>query len=361
MLNLNFKAHLLKFFTKKHPVEFDVKNSKNVVFLRYDRIGDMVITTPVFRELKRTYPHINVIVIASKINRCILENNPFIDEVIINYKNNLLGDLLSLLKLRGRNLDVCVEFDHSVIPHAILRLRIINPKKIISVYKDGRYGVPGKELLMYDYFTKMPKNAHFRDVWLSTLEPFGVISKSNEYDIFCSDIQNNNARRFLGKYTKKILIGINLEGAVKGKKIQYTQLQEICKGLYKFNKNIQIIILSSPSKRVSVQKQIVRMDFGFVTLSYKTKSIIDAAAIIRYLHLIITPDTSIVHIASAFNKSIISIHEDNLESYNLFAPTSEINKTIFSESKDSLQDFSVDSILEAARELLNIEGHNNFF
>lgn len=355
MLSLKFKAYLLKFFTNKKSIEFDLKNTKSILFFRYDRIGDMIITTPVFRELKLAYPKIHIIVLSSKINRHILENNPFVDEVIINYKNNLIRDFFSLIKLRKRNLDVCVEFDHSVIPHAILRLKIINPKIIISVYKDGRYGVHGKELLMYDYYTNVTKKTHFRDIWLSTLEPLGVITKSNQYDIFCSDFQNKDATKFLEKFNKKILIGINTEGAVKGKKIQFTQLIEICKGLYNLKKNIQIIILYSPNKRLKVKKQVAKIGLEFVTLSYKTTNILDAAAIIKNLDLVISPDTSIVHIASAFNKPIISIHENNKKSYKLFAPTSDINKTIFSDNKNNLEYFSVDSVLDAAREILKIE------
>ena len=55
---MNIKAKILKFVGSKKPVNFDIKNAKNVLFFRYDRIGDMVITTPVFRELKLAYPHI---------------------------------------------------------------------------------------------------------------------------------------------------------------------------------------------------------------------------------------------------------------------------------------------------------------
>ena len=61
--------------------------------MRYDRIGDMLITTPVFRAFKLAYPHANVIVLASMANKDILINNPYIDRVIINHKNNLFYQL----------------------------------------------------------------------------------------------------------------------------------------------------------------------------------------------------------------------------------------------------------------------------
>ena len=48
----NLKAIILRGLSKKTSVDFNIKNSSKVLMLRYDRIGDMVITTPVFRELK---------------------------------------------------------------------------------------------------------------------------------------------------------------------------------------------------------------------------------------------------------------------------------------------------------------------
>ncbi len=197
------KAYFLRLLTHKKTTTFDIKNARNILFLRYDRIGDMVITTPVFRELKREYPEINISVLASNANQTVLHNNPYVDKVYINYKNNLFKDLPTLLKLRNNKYDVCVEFDHSVIPHSIVRLRIIKPIKIISVIKEGRYGVKGSELKLYDYFTEKSKDAHFRDIWLNTLNPFGVTPKSKQYDLFCSDQQKRNAVDFLSQFQKK--------------------------------------------------------------------------------------------------------------------------------------------------------------
>ena len=132
--NKKIKANLLKLFTNKKNNLFDIKKSKNVLILKYDRIGDMVVTTPIFRELKKAYPEISISVLASKLNKDVIKNNPYIDEVYTNYKNNILHDFPTLLKLRKKNFDVCIELEHSVIPHAIFRLKVINPKKIISIH-----------------------------------------------------------------------------------------------------------------------------------------------------------------------------------------------------------------------------------
>jgi ADP-heptose:LPS heptosyltransferase len=352
-LKKKIKAYLLKKIASQKSIDFDIKDAKNVLFLRYDRIGDMVITTPVFREIKLVYPHIKITVIASTANQDVLTNNPYVDNIITNHKNNLLSDLPSLLKLRKQKFDVCIEFDHSVIPHAIIRLKIINPKKVISVKKDGRYGVDGSELSLYDFYTEKPSNAHFRDIWLATLKPFGVKLKSNVYDLFITDTQQKQAQNFIKQYSSKFLVGINLEGAVKGKKIKFSELWQICQGLHKANNNIQVIILTTPGNLQSIYEKVTESSLDYVVTSYKTDTILDAAALISQLDLIITPDTSIVHIASAFNKSIVTIHENNQDSYQLFAPTSDINKTVFAPKKDTLEGYDVQKVIEYANQLIN--------
>jgi ADP-heptose:LPS heptosyltransferase len=346
------KSYFLRLLTNKKITAFDIKNARNVLFLRYDRIGDMIITTPVFRELKQKYPEINIAVLASSINQNVLHNNPYVDKVYLNYKSNLLKDLPTLLKLRRNKYDVCVEFDHSVIPHAIIRLRIIKPKKVISVFKKGRYGVKGNELKLYDYYTEKPKGSHFQEIWLNTLSPFEVNSESNQYDLFCSDYQKKKAKDYLSLFEKKVLVGINIEGAVKGKRIQLNNLQEICYGIFNINNNVQIILLSSPKQRKKILQFCHNLKLSYVVPSYQTESILDAAALIEKLDLVISPDTSIVHLASAFNKPIISIHEDNKDSYQLFAPTSEISRTVFAETHEGINDFSVTQLLKYCDEII---------
>jgi len=352
LLSNQVKAFLLRALTRKKSSNFDITHAKSILFLRYDRIGDMIITTPVFRELKYKYPEINISVLASNLNQNVLQNNPYVDEVYINYKNNILRDLPTLLKLRSKRYDVCVEFDHSVIPHSIIRLKIIKPKKIISVSKEGRYGVEGSLLKLYDYFTEKSKDAHFRDIWLNTLKPLNVSPKSKKYDLFCNDQQKLKALNFLEQFHKKIIIGINIEGAVKGKKITYGKLEEICSRIYHLNKNIQIILLSSPEKYIKIIRLSQKMGLSYVVPSYKTLTVLDVAALIQNLKLIITPDTSIVHIASAFNVPIVSIHEKNKNSYQLFAPKSHHHETVFSAFDDRLDGYNIDDIVRNSMDLL---------
>ena len=245
-------------------------------------------------------------------------------------------------------------------PHAILRLRIIKAKINISIKKEGRYGVSGDDLTLYDIYTKKQDKMHFRDIWLGILDPFKIRPQSTKYDLFIPEKLNNVAKRFLYQYSSNYLIGINLKGAVEGKQIRFSELNQICKKLNDYDANIRIFVLTSPQNFEDVSKRVKKMELSFVELSYKTDSILDVSALISHLDLIITPDTSIAHVASVYNKPVITIHENNQNSYQLFKPTSSLNRTVFSESKDSLKDFSVDELIAYCLEIIKIKKQEGY-
>ena len=57
----------------------------------------MIVTTPIFRELKQAYPNISISVLASQINKDVIRNNPYIDEIYTDCDNDTV-----LLKVRNR-------------------------------------------------------------------------------------------------------------------------------------------------------------------------------------------------------------------------------------------------------------------
>ena len=100
----------------------------------HQNIGDMIVCSPILRELKKAYPDCNLQVIASKTNQEIAITNPYIDFVHI-YQNKWNKLLPLLFKLRRHNFDVAVELEAKIVTRVILMLRLINPKCILSVSK----------------------------------------------------------------------------------------------------------------------------------------------------------------------------------------------------------------------------------
>ena len=56
---------------------------KSILFIRVDRVGDMVLSTPVLRAIKDALPKVHLTVMASPANASVLKNNPDVDDVTV--------------------------------------------------------------------------------------------------------------------------------------------------------------------------------------------------------------------------------------------------------------------------------------
>ena len=82
---------LLTIFWRKHLARVPVlrkatTNPRSIVVFRLDQLGDLVLTTPLFRELKRMYPEARCTVVAQPAYRAILTTNHNIDEILPLYE-----------------------------------------------------------------------------------------------------------------------------------------------------------------------------------------------------------------------------------------------------------------------------------
>ena len=64
------------------------KKQLKVLVARIDRIGDVVLSTPIPREIKRFSPDSFVAVLVKKYTKDVYVNNPHVDEIIIYDEDN---------------------------------------------------------------------------------------------------------------------------------------------------------------------------------------------------------------------------------------------------------------------------------
>ena len=126
-----------------------MREIESIVIFRYDRIGDMVVSLPLIKELKTRIPQAKLTVITSQSNDCIAKLSPFIDETIIK-PQSFFSWLLILNRIRKRKNLLVVDLNHSLATHTLLATIFIRPSHATSPYKDGRWGVKGTELEIFD-------------------------------------------------------------------------------------------------------------------------------------------------------------------------------------------------------------------
>ncbi len=81
---------------------------RKILVLRYDRIGDMVLSTGAFKALRRKYPAAFITVLASEKNKEVIENDLHIDEILV-YR----GRRWFLREFKPRRIDLAIDLFHT--------------------------------------------------------------------------------------------------------------------------------------------------------------------------------------------------------------------------------------------------------
>jgi lipopolysaccharide heptosyltransferase II len=98
------KTLLLPFLLCRKTKVPSKREIMRILFLRHDRIGDMVLSTAALRALKRAHPEARITVLASKRNYEIIQNNPHIDEKLV-----YSGLCWFIKEMRGRTFDLAID------------------------------------------------------------------------------------------------------------------------------------------------------------------------------------------------------------------------------------------------------------
>jgi heptosyltransferase-3 len=86
-----------------------IAEPKNILIVRTDRIGDLVLTLPLAGLIKKQYPNCKVSFLVREYTKNIVSNHPFIDDVIVLKENDgkvSLFDNLNIIK--SKKFDICI-------------------------------------------------------------------------------------------------------------------------------------------------------------------------------------------------------------------------------------------------------------
>lgn len=82
---------------------------KNILIVRTDRIGDLVLTLPLAGLIKKQYPNCKVSFLVHEYTKNIVSNHPFIDDVIVLKENDGKVSLFDNLNtIKSKKFDTCI-------------------------------------------------------------------------------------------------------------------------------------------------------------------------------------------------------------------------------------------------------------
>ncbi|MGL5983031.1 MAG: glycosyltransferase family 9 protein [Cetobacterium sp.] len=300
-IRLSFGRYLFDRKKKQHQEllqnnRLDMSRVNSILFLRYDgKIGDMVINTILFREIKKHYPTIKIGVLARGAAKDIIKFNPYVDNIYHYEKGEekKLGDEISKEKY-----DVLVDFSEMLRVNQMKLINLCNCKVNIGLDKSDwkLFDISideGKDYKNSDHVTKR---------YGAYLKKLNIDSFDKSYDIFSDTSYEANNKSDVG-------VVLNPYGASKHKHFNHETLKFIIETLNSIKRTVTLIY--SPDKYSELQNFIKNNKDLDVKLAENITSILNSTEIIKKSEGVITPDTSIVHIASAFNKKLISVYPPN--------------------------------------------------
>lgn len=170
------------------------------------QLGDILLCTPLLREIKKTLPQSEVHFLTSKIGKQVLKNNPYIDYLHISNKVDPISLKLKLLKnLRKTKFNIV--FDMMSTSKSVLFLSLLKSKSIFASRKrfQGLLSTKvideSKNPYQYSVYSKL---LYFNE-WLyfigkSSSAKTDLLDYSQDLEIFLDDSEKNHIQKFISKY-----------------------------------------------------------------------------------------------------------------------------------------------------------------
>ncbi|MFK4785490.1 glycosyltransferase family 9 protein [Fusobacterium sp. MFO224] len=293
-------------------------NINSILFLRYDgKIGDMVVNTIFFREIKKVYPDLKIGVVSRGGATDIIKYNKNVDR-IYNYSKNRLEIKKLAKEISEERYDLLIDFSEVLKVKQMMFINLCGAKINMGIDKKG-WNLFDISLDKIDY------NFHISKLYEDILKKLGIKNVDLSYDIQLNEEENK-----LKNNLNEEFVVFNPYAASKHRSFNMEKILEISKILLKKRKE-NLILIGTRDHMDELEK--IKKKLGERVLIPSLKGILDVACVIKNSKLVITPDTSIVHIAVAFDRDIIGVYRKSIEDKNsvLWGPNSEKAKVIFVE------------------------------
>ncbi|MBU1038565.1 MAG: lipopolysaccharide heptosyltransferase II [Candidatus Omnitrophica bacterium] len=279
--------------------------SKKIIIARLDRIGDVVLSTPVIKALRDAYPDSHIAMMVRPYAREIVEGNPYLNEVIIYDKDRdhkgIAGHYKFIQELREKKFDIAIILHPTNRTHLILKLAGI-PERI------GYDKKAGFLLTKPIPHTKQFGMKHEIDYTLGILRYIGIEPSSRSLYMPTNALCERKIEGIFKENRVKdseIIIAISPGASCASKRWSVEKFADVANGLVE-RYGARIIIIAGNVDKHFGDRLASLITAGCINLSGKT-GIGDIASLLRRARLFISNDSGPVHIGCAVGTPVIAI------------------------------------------------------
>jgi ADP-heptose:LPS heptosyltransferase len=259
-----------------------------ILVVRFSSIGDIVLTTPVVRCIKNQLPSSEIHYLTKKSFLSVIEANPYIDKIYTI--NRSIKEIIPILK--NENYDFIVDLHNN-----------IRTKSLTFQLKKPFTRFPKLHLLKWIYvqfkIDRLPA-LHIVDRYFKAVEKLGVSNDQKPCDFFLLPEDKIDPFAHFG-LKEKSYIAFAIGAQFATKRLPIHKIIEICEGID------DPIILLGGKDDIDISAKIKQKLPNKIINACGLLRIGQSASVVQNAKAVITHDTGLMHIASAFQVPIISI------------------------------------------------------
>jgi heptosyltransferase-2 len=270
------------------------------LIIRFSSIGDIVLTTPVVRCLRKALPDAEIHYLTKSSYRDILTPNPYINK--LHFLGNDWDGMLN--ELKNESFDFIIDLHHN-----IRTLKIKSALKGIPSFSFNKLNA--RKFLYTNFKINTMPAIHIVDRYLDTIKSFGAVNDGLGLDYF---IPENDCvpKTDIPASHQSGYIGLVIGATWNTKKLPVEMLMELCRSID------HPILLLGGKEDYLMGKQIADVDDIKIYNACGKFRLNESADLVRNAKFIISHDTGLMHIAAAFQKPVISVWGNTVPAFGMF-------------------------------------------
>jgi heptosyltransferase-2 len=290
---------------------------KNILVIRTDRMGDVVLTTPVLKALRVNFPGARISVMLQPAMKDLVDGNPFVDQVLVDDRRKrhkgARGFFRLVRDLRRQ------KFDTAFIFHTKRRTNLLAFLAGIPLrtgYRDRKWGV----LLTRPFTDERPLGLkHEARYCMDIVERLGLetvqlrpfVPLDGRWEVWADRLWAANYSASSGKR----VVAVHLGASDPSKCWPVDSYARVLAALRRQSACFEFILIGSAGVREPAAALKTRLDFSLLDLTGQT-TVAQLASVLHRCRLLISNDSGPVHLADALGTPVISIFTRNQPGIN---------------------------------------------
>ncbi|MGR6088471.1 MAG: glycosyltransferase family 9 protein [Arcticibacter sp.] len=271
---------------------------KKLLFIRFSSIGDIVLTTPVVRCVSRQLQGVEVHYLTKPSFAGILKSNPYIHKV--HELNDDVNETLG--RLKSEQFDFVVDLHHNI-RSSRFRFGLGGPSAAFPKLNIEKW------LLVNLKWNRMP-DMHIVDRYFKTVESLGVRNDGEGLDYFIPEADRVDLGNLPDSHRSGyVAMVIGAQHATK--RMPAARLNQLATKL-----NLPVVLLGGKDDYLDGQEISKGIESNVINLCGKY-NLNQSASLVHDARVVVTHDTGLMHIASAFRKNIISLWGNTVPAFGM--------------------------------------------